>query len=320
MKKISIIFICTIISIFVNAQNSYNEINQILNEYIKSTDSENSGIIIGVIDFKTNQIFIDFQGEISKTNDLRLVCPASKPAISYMILKENININSTIDKWFPEERGYEKSNKITLKMLLSNTSGIPDYVGLIDSSVSCTPQYTIDVGYKNRKLIFEPRDSVLYSNTGFNMAGVILEKESSKSVNMLIDKYFKNIAPSIRMDDGKGNYPKGYPNLWPYHYSQSGFAGGLIGTIEDYLKMMSYIVQQAEYKIMTDWVIESNGTKWGLGFFGQNDIVMYHGNSGVNYSMLLIINSKIVYLHTTNELNYDKFQNLLNKTIPILIN
>jgi len=320
MKKISITFICLIISIFVNAQNAHNEINQILNEYIKSTDSENSGIIIGVIDFKTNQIFIDCQGKISKTNDLRLVCPASKPAISYMILKENINVNSTIEKWFPEKSGYEKSNKITLKMLLSNTSGIPDYVGLIDSSVSCAPQYTIDVGYKNKKIIFEPGDSVLYSNTGFNMAGVILEKESSKSVNILIDKYFKKIAPSIRMDDGKGNYPKGYPNPWPYHYSQSGFSGGLIGTIEDYLKMMSYIVQQPEYKVMTDWVIVSNGTKWGLGFFGQNDIVMYHGNSGVNYSMLLIINSKIVYFHTTNELNYNRFQNLLNITIPILIN
>ena len=84
--------------------------------------------------------------------------------------------------------------------------------------------------------------------------------------------------------------------------------------------MMSYIVKQPEYKIMTDWVIENNGMKWGLGFFGQNDIVMYHGNSEVNYSMLLIINSKIVYFHTTNELNYNRFQNMLNKIIPILIN
>ena len=153
MKKISITFIYLSISIFVNAQN---EINQILNEYIKSSDSENSGIILGIIDFKTNQIFIDSEGKISKTNDLRLVCPASKPAISYLILKENININSTIDKWFPVDRGYENSNKITLKMLLSNSSGIPDYVGLIDTSVSCTPQYTIDVGYKNKKLVFTP--------------------------------------------------------------------------------------------------------------------------------------------------------------------
>ncbi|MCK9331250.1 MAG: beta-lactamase family protein [Candidatus Cloacimonetes bacterium] len=224
-----------------------------------------------------------------------------------------------MDKWFPENEGYEKSNRITLKMLLSNTSGIPDYVGLIDSSVNCTPRHTIDVGYKNRKLAFTPGDSVLYSNTGFNMAGVILETESSKSVNKLIDIYYKNIAPSIRMDDGKGNYPKGYLNPWPYHYSQSGFAGGLIGTIEDYLKMMSFIAKQTEYQVITDWVKEIDGIKWGLGLFGQNDVVMYHGNSGVNYSLLLIIKSKILYFHSTRELNYNRFQGLINKLVPILM-
>jgi len=38
--------------------------------------------------------------------------------------RKGLNIKSTIDKWFPLKDGYQKSDKITIKMLLSNTSGI----------------------------------------------------------------------------------------------------------------------------------------------------------------------------------------------------
>ncbi len=121
------------------------------------------------------------------------------------------------------------------------------------------------------------------------------------------------------MDNGKGNYPKGYINPWPYHYSQSGFSGGLIGKIEDYLKMMDYISKQPEFKIMTDWVKDVNGMKWGLGIFGQGDMIMYQGNSGANFSFLIKINSKIIYIHTTNELDYNKFQECVNNLVPLLM-
>ncbi|MCK4662420.1 MAG: hypothetical protein KAT68_06120 [Bacteroidales bacterium] len=120
------------------------------------------------------------------------------------------------------------------------------------------------------------------------------------------------------MDDGHGNYPKGYP-LLPYHFSQLGFAGGLIGNIDDYLKMMSFISSQVEFKEMTNWVKEYNGIKYGLGLFGQENVVFYHGNSGANNSFLLKINSKIIYFHTTNEMDFQRFQGLINKLVPILI-
>jgi len=277
-------------------------------------------MIVGIIDCDTDNIKTFSVGVIDKKNDLRLVCPASKPAISYLILKKGINIQSTIDKWFPMNQGYQKSDEITIKMLLSNTSGIRDYVDIpIDKELLCNAQFTVDTAYKNKGIAFNPGDSVLYSNTGFNAAGIILEKETNKTVNDLLGEYFKSIAPSIKMDDGKGNYPKGYTNPWPYHYSQSGFSGGLIGTIDDYLRMMAYITEQPEFKIMTDWVKEVNGLKWGLGIFGQDNMIMYQGNSGANLSFLIMINSKIIYIHTTNELDYNKFQGYVNNLIPLLM-
>jgi hypothetical protein len=265
---------------YLKAQTPASTINSVLNKYVSTSEPENAGILVGVIDCETDKIKIFTKGAIDKSDDLRLVCPASKPAITYLILKEGIDIQNKIDKWFPQSEGYRKSSQITIKMLLSNTSGIKDYVGLIDKDKVCNPQSTIDIAYKNKDLAFVPGEAVLYSNTGFNAAGIILEKQTNKTVNELIKEYFKDIAPSIRMDDGNGNYPKGYTNPWPYHYSQTGFSGCLIGTAEDYLKMMAYIAKQPEFKTMTSWVREADNLKWGLGIFGCENNVVYQGNSG----------------------------------------
>ena len=149
------------------------------------------------------------------------------------------------------------------------------------------------------------------------MAGIILEKETGRTVDELVSERFKEISPSIRMDNGNGNYPKGYMP-WPYHYSLSSYSGGMIGTIEDYLRMMAYISKQPEFKIMTDWVKVVNGWGHGLGIEGEGNKIIYPGNSGANQSWLIMIDSKIIYVHTANDLDYYKFQGFLDNVIPLL--
>jgi len=319
MKR-QLILTTLLISIFFSAKAQTDSvIGSLLNQYVLSSTNKDAGILVGVIDCNTDIVKTFSNGAIDKGNDLRLVCPGSKPAISYLLLKNGLNIQSTIDKWFPLKQGYQKSDKITIRMLLSNTSGIKDYVGLLfNCKQAGSVQFTIDTAYRNKELAFNPGDSVSYSNTGFNAAGIILEKETNKSVNDLLSEHFKVIAPSIRMDNGHGNYPKGYVNPWPYHYSLSGYSGGVIGTIEDYLRMMAYISKQPEFKTMTDWVKVVNGWNHGLGIEGEGNRIIYPGNSGANLSWFIKIGSKIIYIHTANDLNNDKFQEFVNNVIPLL--
>ncbi|NVO20176.1 MAG: beta-lactamase family protein [Bacteroidetes bacterium] len=319
MKKY-IILTSLLISVFLSAKaQTDSAINKLLDQYILLSGSKDAGILVGVMDTHTGILKTFSKGSIDKENDLRLMCPASKPAISYLILKNGLNIESTIDKWFPIDQGYKKADKITIKMLLSNTSGINDYVGLLFNCKEAeNVQFTVDTAYRNKELAFNPGESVLYSNTGFNMSGMILEKETKKSINELLKEQFNKTAPSIRLDDGNGNYPKGYMNPWPYHYSLSGYSGGLIGTIGDYLRMMAFISRQPEFRIMTDWVKVVNGWKYGLGIEGEGNAIIYPGNSGANLSWLTIIDSKIIYVHSANDLDNAKFQNFLNNIIPIL--
>jgi len=320
MKKQIIITALLLTVFFTSRAQIDNTIDNLLKQYVLSSANKNAGMLVGVIDCNTNIVKTFSDGAIDKGNDLRLMCPGSKPAISYLILKNGLNIQSTIDKWFPLNQGYKMSDKITIKMLLSNTSGINDYVGLLfNCKQAGNAQLTIDTAYKNKELAFNPGDSALYSNTGFNIAGIILEKEAKKTVNTLLGEHFKKIAPSIRLDNGKGNYPKGYVNPWPYHYSLSAYSGGMIGTIEDYLRMMAFISKQPEFKIMTDWVKVINGWKHGLGIEGEGDKILYPGNSGANLSWLIKIDSKIIYVHTANDLDNDKFQGFLSEVIPLLM-
>ena len=320
MKKHGIL-IFLFMTVFCTSNAQFDStIDNLLNQYVLFSTNENAGMLVGIINCETDNVRIFSKGGIDKGNDLRLMCPGSKPAISFLILKNGLNIQSPIDKWFPSTQGFEKSDKITIKMLLSNTSGINDYVQILFGCQQAgDAQMTVDTAYKNKELAFNPGDSVLYSNTGFNAAGIILEKETKKTVDDLLTEQFKQIAPSIKMDNGKGFYPKGYMNPWPYHYSLSAFSGGLTGTIEDYLRMMAHISKQTEFTIMTDWVKEINGYKYGLGIMGIGNSILYPGNSGANLSWLTMIDSKIIYMHSANELDNSKFQKLVDSLIPLLM-
>ncbi len=98
-KRIFLSFLILLISVcMINAQDIDSTINSILQDYISTSNSNDAGILVGIIDNSTEISKIYSCGRITRENDLRLVCPASKPVISYIILNKKIDINATIDK------------------------------------------------------------------------------------------------------------------------------------------------------------------------------------------------------------------------------
>jgi len=248
MRIITILLFLTI-ALFGCKNRSDDLILSEMNSFIKD-DGINSGLLFGCsVDGK---ISIWTVGAISKDDELRVACPTSKPIISYLILQSGIDLNTPIRKWFPEEDGFTLSDSITVKMLLLNSSGIQDFVRLVpnhpDSIV--TVEQTINIAYKNKELLFKPGTGWEYSNTNYNLLGLILEKESKKKFEKLVLENFHTKAPSIRMDDGKAKYPKCYMNPWPYHWAAPGYAGGMVGTAEDAIKVFEYISMQKEFSVM----------------------------------------------------------------------
>ena len=134
---------------------------------------------------------------------------------------------------------------ITLKHLLTHTSGLPDYTNLADfPSLIGTPATTAQLlaRVRNLPLEFAPGDHWKYSNTGYVALGAVLEAASGRSWGEhLRDDLFVPLGmASTFVDDDAPALPahaSGYlsPGTRPVFLAMSEFAaaGALASTVDD---------------------------------------------------------------------------------------
>ena len=168
-------------------------------------------------------------------------------AVAVLQLKEKnkLNLDDTLDKYFPE---YETGKKITINNLLHMTSGIPDYCNNPD------PFWNISGAYaENQKLSdifldkitdeeflqalykapldFEPGTDFEYSNTNYHLLAFIIEKVSGMKY---CDYVKKNIfdkcgmTKTTSMAVGDMTYvPAGFDELVKYGFTdKDGYPAG----------------------------------------------------------------------------------------------
>lgn len=131
-------------------------------------------------------------------------------SIMQLVEQNKIDLNETIDKYFPD---YKYGDKITVKNLLQMRSGIPDYLNEIDAFMldedtkNLLKEYEDDVYYdkyvedyrwspelilKNMyltDLLFEPDEQYDYCNTNYYLLGLIIEEESGMSFENYLEEY-----------------------------------------------------------------------------------------------------------------------------------
>lgn len=168
-------------------------------------------------------------------------------AIALMQLVENnrLSLSDRLSKFLPD---YPDADLITVDHLLTNTSGIPDYILMPEyenikaKSVSATELISL---FRDKPLLFSPGSAFNYSNSGWVLIGCILEQLESKPYAEVIRS---------RIFDPVGMASSGY--IWsevtphrrslPYAYdnneltliewideSTMGAAGGLYSTVDD---------------------------------------------------------------------------------------
>ena len=323
---------CTLLStcISVAGTTRSDSISAELQRFLHADSSKSCGILFGRLDGIDSAPQVWTAGAIDKESDLRLGCPTAKPLLAYLTLKEGIVLDSTIDHWFPEGNGFTNSHAITIRNLLSNMSGIRDYVPLVpmnpDSAI--TPENSIDRAYRNQALLFAPGAGFEYSNTNFNMIGLILESRTGKTVSQLFQETFRSYAPSLRPDDGKGNYPVGYAKPWPYHWSSPGFAGAFIGSAVDAMRVFYFVSSEAEFKKMTTWLTPSgsdpnspSNNLIGLGIFGKRSfagyeqVVVYEGNMGPCQMIIAKVLGSVFYIASAHVVAPADLSNLFQRLI-----
>ncbi len=268
--------------------------------------------------------------------------------ISILYEKGLIDFNDHISKYLDEDileglhvyKGTDYSEEILVRHLLNHTSGIADYyTDKDDSGVSImdlmlkepdrfwTPLETVNWTKKRLKPHFPPGKGFHYSDTNYQLLGLIIEKITGKPMHESLHEY---IFRPLEMNNTwqmfysepeiKSQYPmvdlyyKGLNLSKARSISIDWAGGGIVSTTEDLLKFIkalanNKIIKEETFDKMKDWADFGPGIKYGYGIMKFRFITMpkkyeIWGNSGSVGSFMYYNPSMDVYMiGTFNKLN-----------------
>ncbi len=118
-------------------------------------------------------------------------------AASILLLEQQgkLSLNDEVRKYIPELPDYAKNggHKITILNLLNHTSGLRDYLALLEleglngDSVT-TDDDALSILVRQKKLNFSPGNEWRYSNTGFFLLAVIVKRVSGMTLREFASK------------------------------------------------------------------------------------------------------------------------------------
>ncbi len=124
----------------------------------------------------------------SKIFDIGSVSKQFTAACIAILVKEGkISLDDDIRKYIPEMPKYQRP--ITIRHLIHHTSGLRDYNALLSfagfrpDSDCPTVEEALKIITSQKKLNFAPGEEYSYSNTGYFLMGLIVERVSGKTLN-----------------------------------------------------------------------------------------------------------------------------------------
>jgi D-alanyl-D-alanine carboxypeptidase len=120
-----------------------------------------------------------------------------------LVEQGRMNLDDTIARWFPK---LLDADRVTVRMLVSNTAGYTDYVRVDDFLKlqlnepfrTFTDDELIEYAVRDGKMNFAPGTSQQYSHTDNVILGQVIERATGESIREL---YQKNIFGPLGMND-----------------------------------------------------------------------------------------------------------------------
>lgn len=219
-----------------------------------------------------------------------------------------IDLEDTLEDWLPGK--FESGDAITVKMLLNHTSGMHDHQGtseLVDSILN-TPERVwtqtdvLDL-ITSYPLDFTPGSSYSYTNAGYYVLGVIIEKASGMTVQeALTDRIFRHAAiERTQVIDGKVTAPAAdfysillnqteVSNVTNWNLSWNWTAGAGVTTAADMIRFLHFMFgpcllsESIRTEMMT---VQAPATQYGYGMnvktYKEKIVVSHGGANPGNY-------------------------------------
>lgn len=256
--------ISSVVSAPLRAENSTpKQIHAIFRPLVRPGSPGLAVIVLknGVVVFKRGYGLanLETRTEITTTTDFRLASFTKQftaTCIMLLVHDGKLSYDDTLTKIFPGFPGY--GNGVTVRMLLTHTSGLKDYEDLYAAQFRGVEDTRIpQIGdaqilalmEQQRATDFPPGSQMRYSNTGYAMLAMIVEKVSGKPFGeCLHDRIFAplGMTNTLAFEKRKNEVPRralGYTNkggAWVEADQSSTSAvlgdGGIYSNVEDLAK------------------------------------------------------------------------------------
>lgn len=216
-------------------------------------------------------------------------------AVAIMMLHERgkLNLDAPIKAWFPDAPA--AWDKITIRHLLTHSSGIPNFTSFDDFAKQKTLPATLDsliARFRDKPLDFQPGEKWSYSNSGYILLTAIVEKASGQGYTAFVTEHI--FKPLGMADTGYDSHAAVIPRR------AAGYAPGPGGPRNaDYVNMTIPQGAGALYSTTHDLL------KWQVGLYGgkllkPESLAMLTTPFKDNYAFGLTINTKpgeVTYSH-----------------------
>ncbi|MGN7706486.1 serine hydrolase [Chryseobacterium sp. 22543] len=245
-----------------------------------------------------------------------------------------LSVKDPVSKFIPD---YPRGNEITIEHLLTHTSGIyevlrnKEYFSLLHTGKSIAKNKELSF-FKNEPLDFEPGTQFSYTNSGYILLGIIIEKITGLSYEDAVRKIILN---PLKMSHTGFNYLalKSPYKTVPYSYisktrqektevwnsTLTGPAGQIYSTVEDlynyYMGLRDYkIVSKEAFKKATTPFLSGYGYGWFIDNLYGKKLINHGGNiegSTSYFAMLPEDDLCIILLNNITSKKLEKAGNII---------
>ncbi|UCD64747.1 MAG: serine hydrolase [Candidatus Zixiibacteriota bacterium] len=242
-------------------------------------------------------------------------------AVLQLVEKGLVSLDDPVTKFVPEYPK-ETADGVTIHHLLRHSSGVPSYTDDLDLMARRTEPGTMEeilAAFKDKPLEFEPGEKYKYSNSGYALLGLVIEKASGMSYE---DYLRQNVlGPAGMKNSGYGHHDiilpgraVGYTegendellNAYVVHMSWPYSAGALYSTVEDMLLWdqalyTDKLLSQGSIDKMFTAGLGNYGYGWGVRKAFDRRVVRHNGGiDGFYTSFMRFIDDKVCIVVFSN--------------------
>lgn len=242
-------------ALITHAQSKVNQLDKLLNKYQETVKFNGSVLVAdqGKVIYKKGFGMANMEWDIPNAGDTKHRLGSVTKQFTAMLILQlaaegKIDLEAPISTYLPDYPK-AKADIITTHHLLTHTSGIPNYTAFPNFFAEESQKYYAPDDFiklfQDKDLEFTPGESFNYSNSGYFLLGVIIEKLSGKTYAEMLQK--KIFIPLEMSNSGYDTHDQilkkratGYEKLGT-SYANSRYldmsipyaAGSLYSTVED---------------------------------------------------------------------------------------